>query len=182
MNVSEHFEAAVEEAKAEFQRLYDCGALPHGLFHMYQSSRLGVFEKPFDWETKLAEAKDDYDVFIALRSYCAEQIRAENKMPERLKYWITAVIDEVIKPPKRKGGRPTAEKEFRLFLARLIFFIKERHHLRPTRNASSPPISACDAVSIAMNTLPAARGLKPNSFDELARVYAEAEKSGAFVS
>ena len=180
--MSEQFEAAVEEAKAEFQRLYDCGALPYGLFHIYQSSRLGVYEKQFDWETKLADAKENYDAFIALKSYCAEQIRAENKMPERLKYWITAVIDEVIRPPKRKGGRPTAEKEFRLFLARLIFFIKERHNLRPTRNASSLPISACDAVSIAMNTLPAARGLKPNSFDELARIYAEAEKSGAFVS
>ncbi|MFL2807057.1 MAG: hypothetical protein ACJ0BI_08680 [Paracoccaceae bacterium] len=180
--MSEQFVAAVEEAKAEFQRLYDCGALPHGLFHMYQSSRLGVFEKPFDWETKLANSKENYDAFIALKSYCAEQIRAENKMPERLKYWIAAVIVDAIKPPKRKGGRPTAEKEFRLFLARLIFFIKERHNLKPTRNASSPPISACDAVSIAMNTLPAARGLKPNSFDELARIYSEAEKSGAFVS
>lgn len=182
MNVSEHFEAAVEEVKAEFQRLYDCGALPHGLFHMYQSSRLGVFEKPFDWETKLADAKENYDAFIALKSYCAEQIRAQNKMPERLRYWIAAVLVDAVTPPKRRAGRPNAEKEFRLFLARLIFFIEKRHNLKPTRNASSLPISACDAVSIAMTTLPAARGLKPNSFDELARVYAEAEKSGAFVS
>jgi hypothetical protein len=55
-------------------------------------------------------------------------------------------------------------------------------YLKPTRNASSPAISACDAVSVAMNTLPVARGLKPNSFNELAKIYAEAEKSGAFVS
>ena len=180
--MNEQFEAAVEEAKAEFQRLYDCDALPHGLFLIYQSSRLGVFERPFDWETKLANSKENYDAFIALRSYCADEIRAQNTLPERLRYWITAVIDEVIRPPKRRQGRPNAEKEFRLFLARLIFYIEKRHGLKPTRNASSPPISACDAVSIAMNTLPAARELKPNSFDELARVYSEAEKSGAFVS
>ena len=117
-----------------------------------------------------------------MRSYCADEIRAQNTLPERLSYWIALVIDDIIKPPKRRGGRPNAEKEFRLFLARLIFYIEKRHGLKPTRNASSPPISACDAVSIAMNTLPAARELKPNSFDELARVYAEAEKSGAFVS
>lgn len=182
MKLSENFEAAVEEAKAEFQRLYDCGALPHGLFLIYQSSRLGVFERPFDWETKLANSKENYDAFIALRSYCANEIRAQNTLPERLRYWITAVIDEVIRPPKRRGGRPNAEKEFRLFLARLIFYIEKRHGLKPTRNASSLPISACDAVSAAMTTLPAARGLQPNSFNELARVYAEAEKSGAFVS
>ena len=182
MKLSENFDAAVEEAKAEFQRLYDCGALPHGLFHIYQSSRLGVFEKPFNWKTKLANSKENYDDFIALRSYCANEIRAQNTLPERLSYWIALVIDDIIKPPKRRGGRPNAEKEFRLFLARLIFYIEKRHGLKPTRNASSPPISACDAVSIAMNTLPAARVLKPNSFDELARVYAEAEKSGAFVS
>ena len=180
--MSEQFKAAVEEAQAEFQRLYDCGALPHGLFHMYQSSRLGVFEKQFDWEMKLAESKENYDAFIALKSFCAEQIRAQNKMPERLRYWIAAVIVDAITPPKRRGGRPNAEKEFRLFLARLIFFIEKRHNLKPTRNVSSPAISACDAVSVAMNTLPAARGLKPNSFNELAKIYAEAEKSGAFVS
>ena len=57
--MSEQFEAAVEEAQAEFQRLYDCGALPHGLFHMYQSSRLGVFETQFDWEMKLADSKEN---------------------------------------------------------------------------------------------------------------------------
>lgn len=181
MNVSEHFEAAVEEAKAEFQRLYDCSALPFGLIHTFQSSRLGVFEKPFDWETKLADAKENYDAFIALKSYCAEQIRVQNKMPERLRYWIAAVIVGAVTPPKRREGRPHAEKEFRLFLARFIFSIEQRYNLKPTRNASSPPISACDAVSIAMNTLPAARGLKPNSFNELAKIYAEAEKSGAFV-
>ena len=182
MNVSEQFEAAVEDAKAEFQRLYDCGALPHGLFRMYRSSRLGVYEKPFDWETKLADSKENHDAFIALRSYCAEQIRVQNALPERLRYWIAAVIDEALTPPKRRGGRPNAEKEFRLFLARLIFFIKERHNLNPTRNASSPPISACDAVSVAMNSLSAARGLKPNFFDELSKIYSEADKSGAFVS
>ena len=182
MKLSENFEAAVEEAKAEFQRLYDCGALPHGLFLIYQSSRLGVLERPFDWETKLADSKENYDDFIALRSYCADEIRAQNTLPERLSYWIALVLDDIVKPPKRRKGRPNAEKEFRLFLARLIFYIEKRHGLKPTRNASSPPISACDAVSIAMTTLPAARGLKPNSFDELAKVYAEAEKLGAIVS
>ena len=182
MNLSEQFESAVEDAKAEFQRLYDCGALPHGMFHIYQSARLGVFERPFDWKTKLANSKASFDDFIALRSYCADEIRAQKILPKRLGYWIALVIDGIIKPPKRKGGRPNAEKEFRLFLARLIFFIKERHNLNPTRNASSPPISACDAVSVAMRTLPAARGLTPNSFDELARVYSEAENSGEFVS
>ena len=180
--MSEQFEAGVEEAKAEFQHLYDCGALPYGLFHMYQSSRLGVFEKPFNWKEKLANSKENYDDFIALRSYCANEIRAQNILPERLSYWIALVLDDIVKPPKRREGRPNAEKEFRLFLARLIFYIEKRHGLKPTRNASSPPISACDAVSIAMTTLPAARGLKPNSFDELAKVYAEAEKLGAFVS
>ena len=103
-------------------------------------------------------------------------------MAERLRYWIASVIDGSIIAPKRRDGRPNAEKEFRLFLARLIFFIKERHHLKPTRNASSSAISACDAVSEAINTLPASRGLKPNSYNELARIYAEAENSGAFVS
>jgi len=180
--LSEQFEAAVEEAKAEFQRLYDCGALPHGLFHIYQSSRLGVFEKPFDWETKLADAKENHEAFIALRSYCADKIRAQNTLPERLGIWIANVIDGFIKPPKRKSGRPNAEKEFRLFLARLIFFIKEKHNLKPTRNVSSPALSACDAVSVAMNTLPASRDLKPSSYDELTRIYVEAEKSGTFVS
>lgn len=180
--MSEQYQAAVKDAKAELQRLYDCGALPHGLFHIYQSSRLGVFEKPFDWEEKLASSKENYDAFIALRSYCAEQIRVQNKMPERLRYWIASVIDGYITAPKRRDGRPNAEKEFRLFLARLIFFIMKRHNLKPTRNASSSAISACDAVSEAINTLPASRGLKPNSFDELAKIYTEAEKSGAFVS
>jgi hypothetical protein len=180
--LNKQFQAAVKDAKAELQRVYDCGALPHGLFHLYQSSRLGVFEKPFDWEEKLASSKENYDAFIALRSYCAEQIRVQNKMAERLRYWIASVIDGSIIAPKRRDGRPNAEKEFRLFLARLIFFIKERHHLKPTRNASSSAISACDAVSEAINTLPASRGLKPNSYDELAKIYAEAENSGAFVS
>lgn len=180
--MSEQYQAAVKDAKAELQCLYDCGALPHGLFHIYQSSRLGVFEKPFDWKEKLASSKENYDAFIALRSYCAEQIRVQNKMPERLRYWIASVIDGSITAPKRRNGRPNKEKEFRLFLARLIFFIKERHNLKPTRNASSSAISACDAVSEAINTLPASRGLKPNSYDELAKIYAEAEKLGVFVS
>ena len=117
-----------------------------------------------------------------MRSYCADEIRSQITLPERLRYWIANVIDGVITPPKRREGRPNAEPEFRLFLARLIFFIENRYNLKPTRNASSPPISACDAVSVAMTTLPAARGLKPNSFDELAKIYSEAEKSGAFVS
>ena len=180
--MSEQYQAAVKDAKAELQRLYDCGALPHGLFHIYQSSRLGVFEKPFDWEETLACSKENYDAFIALRSYCAGQIRLQNKMPERLRYWIASVINGYITAPKRRNGRPNKEKEFRLFLARLIFFIKERHNLKPTRNASSSAISACDAVSEAINTLPASRGLKPNSYDELAKIYAEAEKLGVFVS
>ena len=180
--MNKQFQAAVKDAKAELQRLYDCGALPHGLFHLYQSSRLGVFEKPFDWEEKLASSKENYDAFIALRSYCAGQIRLQNKMPERLRYWIASVIDGSIIAPKRRDGRPNAEKEFRLFLARLIFFIMKRHNLKPTRNASSSAISACDAVSEAINTLPASRGLKPNSYDELAKIYAEAEKLGVFVS
>jgi hypothetical protein len=180
--MNDNFQKAVECAKGELQVLYDCGALPHGLFHIYQSGRLGVFERPFDWETKLGNAKENYDAFIALRSYCADEIRAQNKLPERLSIWIANVIDGIITNPKRRGGRPNAEKEFRLFLARLIFFIEERHNLKPTRNASSPAVSACDAVSVAMNTLPAARGLKPNSFSELAKIYSEAEKSGAFVS
>ena len=180
--MSEQYQAAVKDAKAELQRLYDCGALPHGLFHIYQSSRLGVFEKPFDWEEKLASSKENYDAFIALRSYCAEQIRVQNKMPKRLRYWIASVIDGYITAPKRRNGRPNKEKEFRLFLARLIFFIEERHNLKPTRNASSSAISACDAVSEAINTLPSSRGLKPNSYDELAKIYAEAEKLGVFVS
>ena len=95
---------------------------------------------------------------------------------------IANVIDGIITHPKRRDGRPNAVKEFRLFLARLIFFVEKRHNLKPTRNASSPAVSACDAVSVAMNTLPAASGLKPNSFSELAKIYSEAEKSGAFVS
>ena len=179
--MNDNFQKAVECAKGELQVLYDCGALPHGLFHIYQSGRLGVFERPFDWETKLGNAKDNYDAFIALRSYCANEIRAQNKLPERLSIWIANVIDGFITPPKRSGGRPNAEKEFRLFLARLIFFIKENYNLYPTRNAISPAISACDAVSVAITTLPASRDLKPSSFDELAKIYAEAEKTGAFV-
>ena len=99
---------------------------------------------------------------------------ADWRKHNRLQGWMEDLWNE--------KGRPNAEKEFRIFLARLIFFIENRYNLKPTRNASSPPISACDAVSVAMTTLPAARGLKPNSFDELARIYAKAEKSGAFVS
>ena len=46
---------------------------------------------------------------------------------------------------------------------------------------SASEVAAKTSMSVS-NVRRLARELKPNSFDELARVYAEAEKSGAFVS
>lgn len=176
------YQSAVEDAKEEFKRLHDCGALPNALFSMFAASRLGVWEDDFDWKILIKKEKDDFDAFDALRRYCAHLIRSGKPMPSKLKNWSASVLEGTLPPPKRRKGRPNSEPEFRDFLAHLIYFVSHKNELHPTRNVTSKPQSGCDAVSEAMLTFEEAWGLKPNSYDELAKIFGEANKLGIFVS
>ena len=143
---------------------------------------LGIHEKSYDWRKAIENSKRDYDSYDGLKRYCAELMPKKVPLQEELILWVTALRDEMIAPPKRPRGAPKTGRQYNMYLPRLVHRVYNRFGLKPTRSQSSDPLSACDAVKAAINSIPAARKrIASKSYVRLAAEYKDAKRIGALV-
>ena len=177
----ERFDQAVQEAYYYLYSLPDRGITRREIQSVSRSEMLGVFDVDYDWHTNLENSKVDYDSFDSLKRHCAYKIRTNQQLHRRLSDWIAKVLEERILPPKREEKSKKTGKEHDHLLASLIMRLSIKYGLKPTRNPEAKlKLSACDAVSCAINKLPHDRRLKPSSFPRLADAFRHAEKVDHF--
>tara|TARA_Y100001970_G_scaffold244385_1_gene310477 strand:+ start:4570 stop:5103 length:534 start_codon:yes stop_codon:yes gene_type:complete len=171
-----NFDKAVRKAFEEIKYLTDIGAMKY-MESFTRSALIGVAKENFDWEKELKNVNKDYEAFDKLRRYCSMLIRKNSSIPSALKEWLTSYLDEVYIPPTRNRGAPKKGSEINIHLPKLVQRIAREFNLNPSRNDASEPNSACDAVSLAINQLPAKERLKISSYDALAKSYFKAKKN-----
>ena len=172
----------------EFATNHIDGYLDSGVFRFMESatrsSALGLHDKDFNWEKELEKSKEDYDSFDRVKRYCADLIRRQKPLPELLRMFVAAYLDDALRPPNREKGAPITGKETNMFLPQLVHRVSINYQLTPTRNYESDnKNSACDAVSIAINKFPnpKPKSLQASSYESLSKHYTRAKKQGSLV-
>ena len=102
-------------------------------------------------------------------------------MPEELKHWIADVLEGIeptLNPPP--GGVATGLKN-NMLIPRLVEKVAVFFQLDRTRNDSSDPVSACDAVQQAIVQTPEAADIKSRQYRSVKKAYIDAKVRGIFV-
>jgi len=179
--MDDNFEQALQEASTYFNDLFSKGITRKDIESTARSEMLRVFDDDFRWQEALSNADSDYDAYDSLKRHCAYKIRTEQQLDSRLKEWVAEILEDRRPPPRRKIKAKATGKKHNFLLASLVMQLSIKHDLKPTRNSESKEkLSACDAVSTAINQLPAERRLKPSSYSRLAEDYYHAHKVGHF--
>ena len=179
--MNDNFQKAVEFAKNEPQGFYDRGGSFSALNQKGRSEILEVFSDDFDWRSNLENAADDFHPFDSLKRHCAHLIRAEKQMPGDLKHWVADVLEGIeptLSPPR--GGVATG-LENNMIIPRLVEKVAVFFQLDRTRNDSSNPVSACDAVQQAIVQTPKAADIKSRQYRTIKQAYMDAKIRGIFV-
>ena len=180
MIMNDNFEQAVEFATKEIEAAINDPILLKAMASINRTIALGVFDKGYDWRQALEKSTTDFEAYEGLQRYCAQLIRKESPLPEDLKIWLAAHLEEINTPPRRSRGAPLTGRKYNMHLPRLVHRICIRFDLKPTRNEASEPVSGCDAVSAAINSIPdARRKIGSKSYDRLAANYKNAKQIGA---
>jgi len=139
------------------------------------SASLKILSDSYKWEDDLKLVHTDHDSFERLKRYCSWLIRRGDPLPDDLKSWIANYLDEVFVPPLRRKGAPRTGAEVSNYLGQLVKEVTTHFKLSPTRNDTSAKLSACDAVSEAINTfnknLEPKDRITPGSYSSLKKKY-----------
>jgi hypothetical protein len=181
MIMDDRFNQAVQFATNEIQGFYDRGGSFRALNQKGRSEILEVFSDGFDWEAKLNNATKDFHSFDSLRRHCAYLIRAERKMPDKLKHWISDILEGVAPTLKQPPGKVASGLENNMFIPRLVEKVAIKFKLPRTRGTNDDEISACDAVHLALLRVPAAIEIGSRQYETIRRAYANAQKAGIFI-
>jgi len=179
--MDDNFLKAVVYAKNELKGFYDRGGSFSALNQKGRSEILEVFSEDFDWRSSLKNAAADYSSFDSLKRHCAHLIRAEKQMPEELKHWIADVLEGIeptLNPPR--GGVATG-LENNMLIPRLVEKVAVFFQLDRTRNDTSDPVSACDAVQQAIVQTPEASEIRSREYRTIKEAYTDAKNRGIFV-
>ena len=179
--MDDNFLKAVKYAKNELKGFYDRGGSFSALNQKGRSEILEVFSEDFDWRSNLKNAANNFHSFDSLKRHCAHLIRAEKPMPEKLKHWIADVLEGIeptVNPPR--GGVATG-LENNMLIPRLVENVAVFFQLDRTRNDSSDPVSACDAVQQAIVQIPEASDIRSREYRTIKQAYTDAKNRGIFV-
>ena len=146
----------------------------------YRSQILGVADDDFDWRPHLNNASKDFNSFDSLKRYCAHQIRMGKDLPDKLRYWIADVMEGIEPTINEPQGGVETGANVNAFLPRLVQTLVDRFDLPATRGSGSDPISACDIVENAINSVPEALEIRKRGFESIRKSYARAKRNGAF--
>ena len=164
--VSEHeFKEAVEIAKSVIERMY----LGRGIYSknsekvwdltIVRDGLAGNPKKLVNW------AKKDYRIQTALRLELAARLESDTVIPKEAERWLIAVLrDEIqfINPPANRPKTGILEAVIFEAIKRLV-----ERGMKPSRNVSSPPLSASDAVAAALGQL----NLPSATYDAVAHIW-----------
>ena len=179
--MADNFKQAVKFATGEVQGFYDRGSSFYALNQKGRSEILEVFSNDFDWERNLKNAAEDFEAYDSLRRYCAHLIRAEKKMPDKLKHWIADVLEGIVPTLKQPPGKVATGLENNMLIPRLVERVAVKFNLPRTRGTNDKEISACDAVHLALVRVPAAHEIGSRQYETIRRAYANAKKAGIFI-
>ena len=179
--MADNFKQAVKFATGEVQGFYDRGGSFYALNQKGRSEILEVFSNDFDWERNLKNAAEDFEAYDSLRRYCAHLIRAEKKMPDKLKHWIADVLEGIVPTLKQPPGKVATGLENNMLIPRLVERVAVKFNLPRTRGTNDKEISACDAVHLALVRVPAAHEIGSRQYETIRRAYANAKKAGIFI-
>ena len=179
--MNQNFLKAVEFAKNELQAFYDRGGSFSALNQKGRSEILGIFSEDFDWRSNLENAADDFHSFDSLKRYCAHLIRAEKQIPGDLVHWIADVLEGIQPALKQPRGGVATGLENNFLIPRLVEKVAVFFKLDRTRNETSDPMSACDAVQQAIILVPEASDIKSRQYRSIKQAYIDAKNLGIFV-
>jgi hypothetical protein len=166
--MNQNFLKAVEFAKNELQAFYDRGGSFSALNQKGRSEILGIFSEDFDWRSNL-------------KRYCAHLIRAEKQIPGDLVHWIADVLEGIQPALKQPRGGVATGLENNFLIPRLVEKVAVFFKLDRTRNETSDPMSACDAVQQAIILVPEASDIKSRQYRSIKQAYTDAKNLGIFV-
>jgi len=180
--MNENFELAVQFAKEEIQGFYDRGNNYKALNQKGRSEILEVFSDDFAWEEVLKHSAENYHAFDSLRRYCAHLIRAEKKLPQKLKHWLADVLEGIQPTLKQPRGGVLTGEDNNFLIPRLVEKVAVKFGLERTRNeATELHDSACDAVHVAIISVPDAKDIGKRQFRSIKEAYEKAKKRGIFM-
>ena len=174
------YKDAVEHAQKNIKHFEKIGALAYSR-NLSRLALLGIYNSDFSWQDELDKADKNFDSFDALKGYCSNLILTGKPIPQPLKEWLAAYLNGIFVPPKRKRGGLKTGADIDMYLPQLIHRVAKDYDLHPTRNAASPPISACDAVSEAISKFEGEKPVSKGSYDSLSKAYSNAKKKNALV-
>ena len=179
--MNQNFLKAVEFAKNELQGFYNRGGSFSALNQKGRSEILGIFSEDFNWRSNLESAADDFHSFDSLKRYCAHLIRAEKQIPDDLMHWIADVLEGIQPTLKHPRGGVATGLENNFLIPRLVEKVAVFFKLDRTRNETSDPMSACDAVHQAIIQMPEALDIKSRQYRSIKQAYLDAKHRGIFV-
>lgn len=178
--MSDNHQLALEYAIDYLKAFYGRGNTHKKLDQHYRSQMLGVADDDFDWRPYLNNASEDFICFDTLKRYCAHQIRMGKSLPDKLRYWIADVMEGIEPTINEPQGGVETGANVNAFLPRLVQTLVDRFDLPATRGSGSDPISACDVVEKAINSVPEALEIRKRGFESIRKSYARAKRNGAF--
>jgi len=178
--MSDNQQLALEYAIDYLKAFYGRGNTHKKLDQHYRSQMLGVADDDFDWRPYLNNASEDFICFDTLKRYCAHQIRMGKSLPDKLRYWIADVMEGIEPTINEPQGGVETGANVNAFLPRLVQILVDKFDLPATRGSGSDPISACDVVEKAINSVPEALEIRKRGFESIRKSYARAKRNGAF--
>lgn len=178
--MSDNQQLALEYAIDYLKAFYGRGNTYKKLDQHYRSQMLGVADDDFDWRPYLNNASEDFICFDTVKRYCAHQIRMGKDLPDKLRYWIADVMEGIEPTINEPQGGVETGAIVNAFLPRLVQILVDKFDLPATRGSGSDPISACDVVEKAINSVPEALEIRKRGFESIRKSYARAKRNGAF--
>ena len=99
----------------------------------------------------IGTSKADIDYWQALHAVAAQLLRDHEKFPHILADWLADVLEGVRRKPKVPSGKPWYANNSRDLWICYALELLVALGMTATRNAASPPESACDAVGEVVN-------------------------------
>ena len=170
------FQEAVQLVKKNLQAMdiHDVGQMTR---HLYAHKFANEASRS---ETSLIQlidaAERDPFMFEVAGMLAASLLENGDDMPDALREWSIKVLKGKSAPPAPRHLRKGIENEtfWRDFYVWSAVLDLVDLNMKATRNAASPPVSACDAVAEAMREL----GLRPTSYSGVVAIWSRLNKAG----
>lgn len=128
------------------------GFIETGTYLRYCGRKIKLYEHDCSQNEKLIQsAKTNYHLFDDLKKQIAFELQNGYKLAPLIQLFVAGVLSGDIQTPKKQTKVPDIERKYVFLMA--AEQVRLQHKLKLTRNDVSPPKSALDAVSKALELL-----------------------------